>query len=176
MTKRLPSIKNDLLHLGKSKDVLIWFGHSSYYIQMDWNVEVSSDSWFIAGWSSEGIHRPESQAAVRCPLFKICLVQPFLGRTTDESRNSLQGVEHSVTNPHDWRNRRPEREHPHFFWMVERNRINNHNLSINICRAGSRAQVEQIIHEDPFNAVATYQVIEFEPSNCIAGLESILLE
>lgn len=49
MTKRLPSIKNDLLHLGKSKDVLIWFGHSSYHIQMDWNVEVSSDSGFIAG-------------------------------------------------------------------------------------------------------------------------------
>lgn len=45
-----------------------------------------------------------------------------------------------------------------------------------ICRANSRAQVEQIIHEDPFNAIATYQVIEFEPSKCIAGLESILLE
>jgi len=31
----LPSIKTDLLHLGKNEDVLVWFGHSSYFMQID---------------------------------------------------------------------------------------------------------------------------------------------
>lgn len=31
----LPSEKVDLLHLDKSKDVLVWFGHSSYFLQLD---------------------------------------------------------------------------------------------------------------------------------------------
>ena len=31
----IPSVKTDLLHLDKKKDVLIWFGHSSYFIQVD---------------------------------------------------------------------------------------------------------------------------------------------
>lgn len=32
---RIPSVKTDLLHLDIQKDVLVWFGHSSYYIQID---------------------------------------------------------------------------------------------------------------------------------------------
>lgn len=31
----IPSVKTDLLKLAKDQDVLIWFGHSSYYIQID---------------------------------------------------------------------------------------------------------------------------------------------
>ena len=31
----IPSIKTDLLNLDRTKDVLIWFGHSSYFIQLD---------------------------------------------------------------------------------------------------------------------------------------------
>ena len=31
----IPSVKTDLLHLDRNKDVLIWFGHSSYFIQLD---------------------------------------------------------------------------------------------------------------------------------------------
>lgn len=31
----IPSMKTDLLSLSKSDDVLVWFGHSSYYIQID---------------------------------------------------------------------------------------------------------------------------------------------
>jgi len=31
----LPSIKTDLLHLELNQDVLVWFGHSSYFIQID---------------------------------------------------------------------------------------------------------------------------------------------
>jgi L-ascorbate metabolism protein UlaG (beta-lactamase superfamily) len=31
----IPSVKNDLLHLAKDQDVLVWFGHSSYFIQID---------------------------------------------------------------------------------------------------------------------------------------------
>jgi L-ascorbate metabolism protein UlaG (beta-lactamase superfamily) len=31
----IPSIKTDLLNLDKSKDVLVWFGHSSYFIQIE---------------------------------------------------------------------------------------------------------------------------------------------
>ena len=32
---KLPSVKTDLLSLDINKDVLIWFGHSSYFIQVD---------------------------------------------------------------------------------------------------------------------------------------------
>jgi len=31
----LPHIKTDLLNLGRDKDILVWFGHSSYFIQID---------------------------------------------------------------------------------------------------------------------------------------------
>jgi L-ascorbate metabolism protein UlaG (beta-lactamase superfamily) len=31
----LPSVKSDLLHLNKEEDVLVWFGHSSYFMQID---------------------------------------------------------------------------------------------------------------------------------------------
>ena len=31
----IPSIKTDLLKLDKDKDILVWFGHSSYFIQVD---------------------------------------------------------------------------------------------------------------------------------------------
>ena len=33
--KRLPSIKTDLHSLNPDEDVLVWFGHSSYFIQLD---------------------------------------------------------------------------------------------------------------------------------------------
>jgi L-ascorbate metabolism protein UlaG (beta-lactamase superfamily) len=31
----IPSTKTDLLNLNKSKDILVWFGHSSYFMQID---------------------------------------------------------------------------------------------------------------------------------------------
>src|SRR5665213_432429 len=31
----IPSMKTDLLNLDPAKDVLVWFGHSSYFIQVD---------------------------------------------------------------------------------------------------------------------------------------------
>lgn len=31
----IPSVKNDLLTLDSNKDVLVWFGHSSYFMQVD---------------------------------------------------------------------------------------------------------------------------------------------
>jgi len=31
----LPSVKTDLLHLDPAEDILVWFGHSSYFIQTD---------------------------------------------------------------------------------------------------------------------------------------------
>ena len=31
----IPSTKTDLLHLDKNKDILVWFGHSSYFMQID---------------------------------------------------------------------------------------------------------------------------------------------
>lgn len=31
----IPSVKTDLLHMDRKKDVLVWFGHSSYFIQID---------------------------------------------------------------------------------------------------------------------------------------------
>jgi len=32
---RIPSVKTDLLRLPINKDILVWFGHSSYFIQLD---------------------------------------------------------------------------------------------------------------------------------------------
>jgi L-ascorbate metabolism protein UlaG (beta-lactamase superfamily) len=34
-TGEIPSIKTDLIHLERSMDILVWFGHSSYFIQVD---------------------------------------------------------------------------------------------------------------------------------------------
>lgn len=34
-TDTIPSVKTDLLNLPADKDVLVWFGHSSYFIQID---------------------------------------------------------------------------------------------------------------------------------------------
>jgi L-ascorbate metabolism protein UlaG (beta-lactamase superfamily) len=31
----LPSVKTDLLHLNKNQDVFVWFGHSSYFMQIE---------------------------------------------------------------------------------------------------------------------------------------------
>lgn len=31
----IPSVKTDLLNLGRDKDILVWFGHSSYFMQID---------------------------------------------------------------------------------------------------------------------------------------------
>ncbi|MES2874516.1 MAG: MBL fold metallo-hydrolase [Daejeonella sp.] len=31
----IPSVKTDLLHLDKNEDLLVWFGHSSYFMQID---------------------------------------------------------------------------------------------------------------------------------------------
>ncbi len=31
----IPSVKTDLIHLDKNNDVLVWFGHSSYFMQID---------------------------------------------------------------------------------------------------------------------------------------------
>jgi L-ascorbate metabolism protein UlaG (beta-lactamase superfamily) len=33
--EHIPSIKTDLMNLGRNEDVLVWFGHSSYFIQID---------------------------------------------------------------------------------------------------------------------------------------------
>ena len=38
----------------------------------------------------------------------------------------------------------------------------------------SRAEVEKIIGEDPFNAVADYRVIEFEPNKSVEGFKELL--
>jgi L-ascorbate metabolism protein UlaG (beta-lactamase superfamily) len=34
-TEKIPSVKTDLLNLDSEKDILVWFGHSSYFIQID---------------------------------------------------------------------------------------------------------------------------------------------
>jgi L-ascorbate metabolism protein UlaG (beta-lactamase superfamily) len=33
--QKIPSVKNDLLNLDRHADVLVWFGHSSYFLQVD---------------------------------------------------------------------------------------------------------------------------------------------
>lgn len=34
-TDRIPSVKTNLVHLPKNEDILVWFGHSSYFMQID---------------------------------------------------------------------------------------------------------------------------------------------
>ncbi|KAF9658492.1 MBL fold metallo-hydrolase [Tenacibaculum sp. ZH5_bin.1] len=34
-TKEIPSIKTDLLNLDRTENVIVWFGHSSYFMQLD---------------------------------------------------------------------------------------------------------------------------------------------
>jgi L-ascorbate metabolism protein UlaG (beta-lactamase superfamily) len=34
-TDSIPAIKTDLLHLSPNEDILVWFGHSSYFMQID---------------------------------------------------------------------------------------------------------------------------------------------
>jgi len=34
-TEQIPSVKTDLLNLSINQDVLVWFGHSSYFIQIE---------------------------------------------------------------------------------------------------------------------------------------------
>ena len=33
--EEIPTVKTDLLNLDKEEDVLVWFGHSSYFMQID---------------------------------------------------------------------------------------------------------------------------------------------
>lgn len=40
-----------------------------------------------------------------------------------------------------------------------------------LCKAANRMEVEEIIKEDPFNAVADYQIIEFEVNKSIETYE-----
>lgn len=45
-----------------------------------------------------------------------------------------------------------------------------------LCRAENRREVENIISEDPFdrNSLAMYEIIEFQPTQCVAGIEQFL--
>lgn len=45
-----------------------------------------------------------------------------------------------------------------------------------LCRAENRREVESIISEDPFdrNSLAMYEIIEFQPTQCVAGIEQFL--
>ncbi|CAG9895298.1 hypothetical protein BOVA604_2413 [Bacteroides ovatus] len=43
-----------------------------------------------------------------------------------------------------------------------------------LCRATDRVEVEEIIKEDPFNEIADYQIIEFEPNKSIEGFKDLL--
>jgi len=47
-TVSLPSVKTDLKNLPPEKDVLVWFGHSSYFMQIDvkgfWSIRFSPEA------------------------------------------------------------------------------------------------------------------------------------
>lgn len=48
--------------------------------------------------------------------------------------------------------------------------------SLILCRAENRREVEKILTEDPYeqNNMAMYEIIEFKPTQCVAGLEDFL--
>lgn len=45
-----------------------------------------------------------------------------------------------------------------------------------LCRAKNLREVEAIISEDPFdqNSLAMYDIIEFQPTQCVSGIEDFL--
>jgi uncharacterized protein YciI len=55
-------------------------------------------------------------------------------------------------------------------------RKNPRSGGVILCRAENRRTVEKIISEDPFeqNNLAMYDIIEFQPTQCIAGIEQFL--
>lgn len=48
--------------------------------------------------------------------------------------------------------------------------------AIILCRAKNLREVESIISEDPFdqNSLAMYDIIEFQPTQCVSGIEDFL--
>lgn len=48
--------------------------------------------------------------------------------------------------------------------------------SLILCHAKNLREVEAIISEDPFdqNSLAMYDIIEFQPTQCVSGLEEFL--
>lgn len=48
------------------------------------------------------------------------------------------------------------------------------NGGIILCQASSRSEVEEIIKEDPFNAIADYQIVEFESNKSVEGFKELL--
>jgi L-ascorbate metabolism protein UlaG (beta-lactamase superfamily) len=66
--KEIPSVKTNLLELDRNKDVLIWFGHSSYFIQIDGkrilvdpvlSGYASPFSWSIKAFKGADVYKPE---------------------------------------------------------------------------------------------------------------------
>ncbi len=64
----LPAVKTDLLNLDKEKDILVWFGHSSYFIQVDgkrilvdpvFSEAASPVSFFNKAFKGTDIYHPE---------------------------------------------------------------------------------------------------------------------
>lgn len=43
-----------------------------------------------------------------------------------------------------------------------------------LCQAESQAEVENMVKEDPFNAVADYQIIEFEANKAVEKFQKLL--
>lgn len=55
-------------------------------------------------------------------------------------------------------------------------RKNPRSGGIILCRAKNLREVENIISEDPFdeNTLAMYDIIEFQPTQCVSGIEEFL--
>nr|WP_244983369.1 MULTISPECIES: hypothetical protein [Bacteroides] len=43
-----------------------------------------------------------------------------------------------------------------------------------LCQAKSKMEVENIVKEDPFNAIADYQIIEFEVNKAVEKFQELL--
>ena len=43
-----------------------------------------------------------------------------------------------------------------------------------LCQAKSKMEVENIVKEDPFNAIADYQIIEFEVNKAVETFQELL--
>ena len=69
----LPSVKTDLLNLNSSKPVIVWFGHSSYFIGIEnknflvdpvFSGNAAPLSFMIKAFRGSNIYKPEDMPAI----------------------------------------------------------------------------------------------------------------
>ena len=68
----LPSRKTDLLHIDRNKNILVWFGHSSYFMQID-----GKEFWWIRYLAETHLPCVLRQRVLQVLIFMTPLIFPI---------------------------------------------------------------------------------------------------